>query len=135
MINKRLALFKVGVYLYCSSVFFSHTDVTCNFKPTFMTSKLFLTFLTAFSLTAVFAQEKIWTKQTKISEVIAFEKGIDSKAKFLFQNVSLSKNYYPLADKYIVVNPIIVQREPLEYLPIYAEYYFTPGVTFKIGIV
>jgi len=30
-------------------------------------------------------------------------------------------------DKYQVANPIIVQREPLVYLPIYAEYYFTPG--------
>ncbi len=92
-----------------------------------MTSKLIFTIFTVFSLTAAFAQEKIWTKQTKISEVIAFEKSINSKAKFLSQNVSLSKDYYPLADKYRVANPVIVQREPLEYLPIYAEYFFTPN--------
>jgi len=92
-----------------------------------MISKFILTIITIFSLTNVFGQEKIWTKQTKISEVIAFEKEISPNAKFLSQNVSLSKDYYPLADKYQVTNPIIVQREPLEYLPIYAEYFYTPG--------
>ncbi len=92
-----------------------------------MTSKLLFTLFTFFSFTATFAQEKIWTKQTNISEVIAFEKSIDHNAKFISQNVSLSKDYYPLADKYQVANPVIVQREPLDYLPIYAEYYFTPS--------
>jgi hypothetical protein len=92
-----------------------------------MASKLIFIILTVLSLTTAFGQEKIWTKQTKISEVIAFEKRIDPEAKFLSQNVSLSKDYYPLADKYQVSNPIIVQREPFEYLPIYAEYFFTPG--------
>lgn len=91
-----------------------------------MISKFIFTVVTIFSLTNVFGQEKIWTKQTKISEVIAFEKGINPDAKFLSQNVSLSKDYYPLADKYQVTNPVIVQREPLEYLPIYAEYFYTP---------
>lgn len=74
---------------------------------------------------ASFGQEKIWTKQTKISEVIAFEKEINPNAKFLSQNVSLSKEYYPFVDKYKIANPIIVQRESLEYLPIYAEYFFS----------
>lgn len=92
-----------------------------------MRSKLFLAIITFLRLTDAFGQERIWTKQTKISEVIAFEKEIDPKAKFRVQNVSLSKDYYPLADKYQVANPVIVQREPLEYLPIYAEYYYTPG--------
>ena len=92
-----------------------------------MTSKLFFAFFIVFGWTTVFGQEKIWTKQTKISEVIEFEKGIDPNAKFLSQNVSLSKDYYPLADKYQVTKPLIVQREPLEYLPIYAEYFYTPG--------
>jgi hypothetical protein len=91
-----------------------------------MIVKMFFGLITFFSLTNVFGQEKIWTKQTKISEVILFEKEINANAKFLNQNVSLSKDYYPLADKYQVANPIIVQREPLEYLPIYAEYYYTP---------
>ena len=91
-----------------------------------MTLKLIFSLFTVFNLTVVFGQEKIWTKQTNISEVIAFEKEINSNAKFLSQNVKLSTDYYPLADKYEVTNPIIVQREPLEYLPIYAEYFYTP---------
>lgn len=92
-----------------------------------MILKFISTIITILSLTNAFGQEKIWTKQTKISEVIAFEKEINPNAKFLSQNVSLSKDYYPLADKYEVTNPVIVQREPLEYLPIYAEYFYTPG--------
>lgn len=82
---------------------------------------------TLLSFTKAVAQEKIWTKQTKISEVIAFEKKINPKSKFLSQEVSLSKEYYPLADKYECANPIIVQREAQDYLPIYAEYFYTPG--------
>lgn len=92
-----------------------------------MTLRLFLALITFFTLIKSFGQEKIWTKQTKVSEVIAFEKEISPNAKFLSQNVSLSKDYYPLADKYQVTNPIIVQREPLEYLPVYAEYFYTPN--------
>ena len=91
-----------------------------------MTSKLFFTLFSVFSLTTAFGQEKIWTKQTKISEAIAFENGINPNAKFFSKNISLSKDYYPLADKYKVTNPVIVQREPVEYLPIHAEYFYTP---------
>jgi hypothetical protein len=86
-----------------------------------------LTSVTFLSFIFSFGQERIWTKQSKISDVIAFEKQINPNAKFLSQNVSLSKDYYPLADKYQVTNPVIVQREPLEYLPVYAEYFYTPG--------
>ena len=86
-----------------------------------LTSVAFLSFIFSFG------QERIWTKQSKISDVIAFEKQINPDAIFLSQNVSLSKDYYPLADKYQVTNPIIVQRVPLEYLPVYAEYFYTPG--------
>lgn len=91
-----------------------------------MRSKLFFTLFAILSFINALGQEKIWTKQTKISEVIAFEKEINQNAKFLSQNISLSKAYYPLADKYEVTNPIIVQREPLAYLPVYAEYFYTP---------
>ncbi|RBQ11471.1 hypothetical protein [Pedobacter miscanthi] len=73
-----------------------------------------------------FSQESVWTKQSKISEVIAFERKLDPDAKFLSQNVSLSKDYYPLADRYQTVNPVIVQRKALSALPLYAEYFFTP---------
>lgn len=91
-----------------------------------MTIKSFAVFAAILSLTNALGQEKIWTKQTKISEVIAFEKEINPNVKFLSQNVSLSKDYYPLVDKYQVTNPVIVQREPFEYLPVYAEYFYTP---------
>ena len=86
-----------------------------------LTSIAFLSFIFSFG------QERIWTKQSKISEVITFEKKINPNAKFSSQNVSLSKDYYPLADKYQVTKPVIVQREPLVYLPLYAEYFYTPG--------
>ncbi|MBY0477564.1 MAG: hypothetical protein K2Q24_07945 [Chitinophagaceae bacterium] len=91
-----------------------------------MTSKLILSIAAFFYLNALFAQDRIWIKQTKISEVVAFEKEISPNPKFLTKNVSLSKDYYPLIDKYEVTNPIIVQREPLGYLPVYAEYFYTP---------
>lgn len=92
-----------------------------------MCLKIFIILLAScwLSLQNSFAQEKIWTKQTKISEVIAFEKSINPSAKFLTQNVSLSKEYYPLIDQYEIPNPIIVQREPLEYLPVYVNYFFS----------
>ena len=92
-----------------------------------MKLNIFFTLITLLSAMCAFGQEKIWTKQTKISEVIAFEKMINPSAKFLSQNVWLSKQSYPLVDKYKVTNPVIVKREPIEYLPIYAEYFYTPG--------
>jgi hypothetical protein len=92
-----------------------------------MKRQLIYALFTLLSFTKVCAQEKIWTKQTNISEVIAFEKKINPKSKFLNQEVFVSKEYYPLADKYVVANPVIVQRAAQYYLPIYAEYYYTPG--------
>ena len=92
-----------------------------------MKLKLLLTGAASLAFSISFAQERIWTKQSKISEVIAFEKEINPDAKFLSQHVSLSMDYYPLADKYQVTNPVIVQREALEYLPVYAEYFYTPA--------
>ncbi|HTD97821.1 MAG TPA: hypothetical protein VK668_00975 [Mucilaginibacter sp.] len=92
-----------------------------------MTSKFILIIAIFLSTYSALAQERVWTKQSKISEIVAFEKEINPSAKFLSENVSLSKEYYPLANKYKVTNPVIVQREPLKYLPIYAEYFYTPG--------
>ena len=90
-----------------------------------MKLNIFFTLITLLNFTRTFGQEVIWTKQTKISEVIAFEKKINPKVEFLAQNVSLSKEYYPLADKYKVTNPVTVKRESLGHLPIYAEYFYT----------
>ncbi|MFN4316183.1 MAG: hypothetical protein ACK4E0_17985 [Chitinophagaceae bacterium] len=91
-----------------------------------MTTKILHLVVCIFNLTNAFSQEQLWLKQTKVSEAIAFEKEINANPQFLSQNVSLSKSFYPLADKYPVANPIIVQREPLGYLPLYVEYFYTP---------
>lgn len=92
-----------------------------------MTPKLISSLLLLLFLSSAYGQERIWTKQSKISDIIAYEKEINPDAKFLSQNVFLSKDYYPLADTYQVTNPVIVQREAIAYLPLYAEYYYTPG--------
>lgn len=91
-----------------------------------MKLKVFFTLITLLSIQKSFGQEKIWTKQTKISEVVAFEKKINTKAEFLSQGVFLTKEYYPLADKYKVTDPVIVKRKSIKYFPIYAEYFYTP---------
>ncbi len=91
-----------------------------------MKIKQLLTVIAFFSCTSILGQEKIWITQAKMSDVVAFEKQINPNPKVLSQNESLSKDYYPLADKYQVTNPLIVQREPIGYLPVYAEYYYTP---------
>lgn len=91
-----------------------------------MKSKAVILIITIFSLTNVWGQEKIWTKQTKLSEVLLFEKEINVTPKFLAQNISLSNEFYPLSDKYQVANPLIIQRNPVGYLPLYAQYFFTP---------
>jgi hypothetical protein len=91
-----------------------------------MPSKTLLLIITIFSLTAAFGQEKIWTKQTKLSEIILFEKEINTTPKFLNQSISLSQDYYPLFDTYHVTNPLIIQRAPVGYLPLYAQYFYTP---------
>ncbi len=72
-------------------------------------------------------QENVWMKQCNVAEVIAFEKNLDPDAKFLSYNVSLSKEYYPLADRYQTANPIIVQRKAVAALQVYAEYFYTPN--------
>lgn len=90
-----------------------------------MKSKIKLVILFVLSSTELHGQERLWTKQSKIKEVIAFEKEINPKVQFLNKNVRLSNDYYPLGDKYEVTNPIVVQREALMYLPIYAEYFYS----------
>jgi len=79
------------------------------------------------SILKSFGQEKIWTKQSKISEVITFEKKINSKAEFLSQGVFLTKEYYPLASIHVVTDPVIIKRKPTAYLPVYTHYFYTPG--------
>jgi len=91
-----------------------------------MPKNLLLALVLFFTVLSSMGQERLWTKQTSVSAVIAFEKEINPSPKFLSQNVSLAKDYYPLSDKYECANPVIIQREPVGYLPLYAEYFFTP---------
>lgn len=88
-----------------------------------MKNLLTLTFLCL--CLSTLAQENIWTKQTKMTEVIAFERQLNPQVKFLSQKVRLSKDYYPLGERHKTVNPIIVQRKATGKLPIYAEYFYT----------
>ena len=92
-----------------------------------MIRKTFLQIILIFAAASALGQERIWTKQTGISAVILFEKEINPLATFFSVNESLSRDYYPLADKYQVAKPVIVQRPPVDYLPVYAEYFYTPG--------
>jgi hypothetical protein len=75
---------------------------------------------------AAFCQEPILTKQIRINKAIALEKSINPSIKFLDKKVFLSKEYYPLVDKYPTGSPIIAERKAVSYLPLYAEYYYSP---------
>ena len=79
----------------------------------------------AFSFVKNNEAEKIWTEQSKIDKVIAYEKGLSKKSEFLKINSSLSKSVYPLLDQYKMANPIIVKRKQTGFLPLYAEYYYS----------
>ncbi|RFZ91960.1 hypothetical protein D0C36_10960 [Mucilaginibacter conchicola] len=89
--------------------------------------KPIITFVACLNLIQVFAQEQIWTKQSKISEAIAFEKQINPNSKFSTRNIYLSKDYYPLFDKYQVTLPVVVERSETKMLPVSAEYFYTPA--------
>lgn len=73
----------------------------------------------------VFGQQDLLIKQSKISEVMAFERSLNSDVKFYTGNIELSQDIYPLVDKYRIENPLIVQRNSSDYLPLTAEYFFT----------
>lgn len=89
-------------------------------KKDILVFKLFL----LLSISSV-AQEPVWTKQTQVSNAIAFEKSLDSNVKFLSKNVTLSKSYYPFVDQYEIGNPVIAERNSNAPLPVYAEYFFS----------
>ncbi len=71
-------------------------------------------------------EEKILTAQTSVDSVIEFEKSINSNVKFKALSISLSQDYYPLYDKYKTGHkPITVEREPVGYLPLHVDYFYT----------
>jgi hypothetical protein len=73
------------------------------------------------------SQDKIWTKQTRICEIISFEKTISPESQYLDFDIGISRDYYPLADRYKLTRPLIVLRPAIGYLPVYAQYFFTQG--------
>lgn len=73
------------------------------------------------------SQEKILIKKSEVADVIAFEKEINPRVIFLNQKSELAKSFYPLADVHETTDePIITYRTPIDYLPIYTAYYYTP---------
>ncbi|HEX2534888.1 MAG TPA: hypothetical protein VHK69_14185, partial [Chitinophagaceae bacterium] len=72
-------------------------------------------------------QDSIWLKQAKIEEVIKFEEAVSPHVTFLKQNVGLSGDSYPLLSKHQVRTPLIAKRQGQGSLPVYAEYFYTPG--------
>lgn len=71
-------------------------------------------------------EEKILMTQTSVDSVIEFEKAINPNVKFKELSISLSKDYYPLYDKYKTNHkPIIAEREAVGYLPLHVDYFYT----------
>jgi len=60
---------------------------------------------------------KIWTRQTKVSEVIVFEKGLDAEETFRPQNDPF-KRLLSSAAQTLITNPLIAHRKPIAYLPV-----------------
>lgn len=91
-----------------------------------MILRLIFTATLLFKLSTGFSQEQLLLKQTRLSEAMAFEKAINPAVKFSVKNITLSEDYYPLADKYRVALPIVIERQGTDHLPLNAEYYYTP---------
>jgi hypothetical protein len=91
-----------------------------------MISRLISFSILILSTVVTAAQDSIWTRQVKTSEIIAFEKSMSPETEFLSQTVGMSKDYFPLADKYpLSTSPVIAKRKGMGYLPLYAEYFYT----------
>ena len=77
--------------------------ISCDFKPVY---------------------SEFWMHQTKIDEVLKFEKAIKENFEILEQKVLLSPSVFPKVEEMDIEFPFIVKREG-GFLPLYAEYYFT----------
>ncbi|RKO68390.1 hypothetical protein D7322_27305 [Sphingobacterium puteale] len=72
-----------------------------------------------------FGQEKLWVNQTKVNEAMKFESQLNPDAKFLNPNIFMSSDYYPYLEKHPLLNPVVVERSALDYLPLSVEYFFS----------
>ena len=67
----------------------------------------------------------LWTKQSKMKEVIEFEQSLNEEKEVLNKKVFLSESVFPLIDNYDIDQPYIVKRSLNSDLPIYAEYFYS----------
>lgn len=71
-------------------------------------------------------QEKIFIEKSSVEDIIFLEQELNPNIVLLKQKSRPAKSFYPLADKYITTEyPIVILRESVDYLPLYAEYYYT----------
>ncbi|WP_111672852.1 hypothetical protein [Algoriphagus litoralis] len=69
-------------------------------------------------------RNNFWTKQSKIDEVVNFEKTLNKNIEIIEQKVFLASSVFPKVDQLDIAFPLIVKREG-KFLPLYAEYFFT----------
>jgi hypothetical protein len=69
-------------------------------------------------------RNNFWTKQSKIDEVVKFEKILNSNIEIIEQKVFLTSSVFPKVDQLDIAFPLIVKREG-KFIPLYAEYFFT----------
>ncbi len=67
----------------------------------------------------------IWTNQSLIQEVREYEMELNINFVVLNKYVSLSESMFPLVSKYDFGDPLIIKRSKKNYLPVYAEYYYS----------
>lgn len=76
-------------------------------------------------VTSTEAFEELWFRSSHISNVMDFERSLNTNLEILEQKVSLSEESYPFLADFKFENSFIVKREPVAYLPLYADYHFT----------
>ncbi len=88
--------------------------------------KLLLTIIFITILGCDFKQNRnnFWIDQSKIYEVVKFEKTLNNNIEIIEQKVFLSSSVFPKADELDLDLPLIVKREG-KFIPLYAEYFFT----------
>lgn len=91
-----------------------------------ITQKLLLTIILVGIIGCDFkpSSNYFWMNQSKIDEVLKFEKSLNKNNQTLQQKVFLSSSVFPKADEINLDLPFIVKREE-GFIPLYAEYYFT----------
>ncbi|EMS33665.1 hypothetical protein C943_04544 [Mariniradius saccharolyticus AK6] len=100
--------------------------VTADRKKMHTTERLFLTIIFVTILGCDFkpGRNNFWTEQSKIDEVVKFEKTLNKNIQIIEQKVFLSSSVFPKVDQLDIALPLIVKRGG-KFIPLYAEYFFT----------